>query len=228
MTEVAKQNIEIPQTPSSSLALPFEFEILPFNTIFTWISQRKSQTIQAISHWLHTAKKPSDGFNHPRNDLADKIDSAASIDPAASKNGAQVKVIDAQARLFGGLLPDVLDLADAATRQANQVFAMLVGLKQEPAQFREVVNTRSNLEPVHGKCDAILFMSIPNRSHLSTDLEIIRHLGSSSVTSGQGSTTDDGVANYLASIDTATRPRDAGPTVDIKISVNAHGELFEF
>ncbi|KAJ7501285.1 hypothetical protein B0H11DRAFT_2275280 [Mycena galericulata] len=176
-------------------------------------------------------------IHYPRNDLADKIDSAASIDPAASKNGAQVKVINAQARrmqdsgtlcqaayqsaVLGGLLPDVLDLADAATRQANQMFAMLVGLKQEPAQFREAVNTRSNLEPVHGKCDAILFMSIPNRSHLSTDLEIIRHLGSSSpgsgtgsgVASGQGSTTDDGVANYPASIDAATRAatsRDAG------------------
>ncbi|KAJ7718766.1 hypothetical protein DFH07DRAFT_859911 [Mycena maculata] len=158
-------------------------------------------------------------IHYPRNDLADKMHLAASIDPSASKDGAQMKVIDTQAKrmrnngtlcyvasqtaAFEGLLPEVLELAEAATRQANQMSAMVGDWKRKPAQFQEAVNTRSNVEPAQGKCDAILFMSIPNKSGLSKDLEIIRHLTSSSsgsgtgsgVTSGQGYTTDDVAIN---------------------------------
>ncbi|KAJ7270723.1 hypothetical protein B0H12DRAFT_1320184 [Mycena haematopus] len=171
-------------------------------------------------------------IHYPRNDLADKFDSAA------LNRAAQMKLIQAQAsrmeasgnlctaatqsaaRMF--VAPDVLETAIAATNQATRMYTTMVGFTKKPGQFRETVNTRSNLEPTQGKCDAMLFMAIPipTGSNLSKGLEMIRHLDSSppgsstgsGVPSGQGSPADDGVAN-LASIGAATPvaiSRDAG------------------
>ncbi|KAJ7270696.1 hypothetical protein B0H12DRAFT_776477 [Mycena haematopus] len=188
-------------------------------------SSQGSTTDDGVAHRLENT------IHYPRNHLADEIDSAASIDPKAVKDGSQAKLLAAQvirtrtsrelcsqtydsaALMF--LAPDVLETANAATNQATRMFTTLVDFTRKPAQFRKMVNTRSTLEPTQGTCDAVLFMLIPNRSDLSEGLGIIRHICPSSaasgaaggVASGEGST-DDGPANYPASIDAASSQDD--------------------
>ncbi|KAJ7455977.1 hypothetical protein B0H11DRAFT_2322162 [Mycena galericulata] len=151
-------------------------------------------------------------IHYPRNDLADEIISPAFDNPDEFKKfifnrwkGRLSKRLDLcqaaeraaqEAAALAALekkSPDGLEglihqLAQAATKQTDDVNTIWLGYLDEPTALRRLIAERSDAEPAQGTTDAILFMAIHGKSDLSKKIGIIQH-GKPS-----GSAPDEGAA----------------------------------
>ncbi|KAJ7195480.1 hypothetical protein GGX14DRAFT_676693 [Mycena pura] len=115
-------------------------------------------------------------IHYPRNDVADQIGAALFIDNQLRRVLSTFGLC-ASATMSAGLDPMAAfyKQAVAASLQANELLTLFLDLEKKPGHLEDLVRTRSSDEPKEGTCDAILFMSFPNRSNLHQNVEIIKH-----------------------------------------------------
>ncbi|KAJ7748765.1 hypothetical protein DFH07DRAFT_1062461 [Mycena maculata] len=135
-------------------------------------------------------------IHYPRNDLADEIISPAFDNKEefkkfifnrwealgkrsdlcrAAERAAQVAAAQEALKKESPLEGVVYQLAEAATKQTDDVNAIWLGYFNDPTALRQLIAERSDAEPVQGTADAILCMAIPGKSDLSKKFGIIQH-----------------------------------------------------
>ncbi|KAJ7757724.1 hypothetical protein DFH07DRAFT_458131 [Mycena maculata] len=122
-------------------------------------------------------------IHYPRNDLADNL--VLAEDPESKQKIAAAlfsrycnagTLCQAALSSSAPLGIPVYDLAQSAVNQANAMQGIFVRLYlTDPDALKKVVTGRSDSEPADGKCDAILFMSIPDKAYLTNNVGIIRY-----------------------------------------------------
>ncbi|KAJ7442924.1 hypothetical protein B0H11DRAFT_2291930, partial [Mycena galericulata] len=131
---------------------------------------------------------------YPRNDLADEIPSPSVLTPDFIRNYSEHRLKprmnlcqDAQqSALVAELGKPVSGLARSAFIQASDVNSIWLEYLGNTAELWRLIAERSDLEPAQGRCDAILFMMIPEKSDLSKKIGIIQHGKSAGSASDEG------------------------------------------
>ncbi|KAJ7784975.1 hypothetical protein DFH07DRAFT_872930 [Mycena maculata] len=131
---------------------------------------------------------------YPRNDLADEIPSPSVLTSDFILKYSEHRLTsrinlcrDAQrSAVVAGLGSPVSELARSAVIQASDVDLIWMEYVGNSDELWRLIAKRSDLEPAQGKCDAILFMMVPEKSHLSKKIGIIQQAKSTVSASDEG------------------------------------------